>query len=250
MLSFVVVAGIHYVFIFGLPENENVQVSMDDRRAYSEIIERANESIKKRKPKLSDFAVSGNEKISLKSKSDLNYESLHEFTYCLPFKPGNAYLVSQTEGQTHKNNSKNAIDFVIPTGAGVYAARSGRVIHVIDHYKSRGRDESYLRKANQVLVRHADDTLGLYAHLDHKGAKVKVGEYVKAGDHIGFSGDTGYSAGAHLHFEVFKDARQKSLPVRFWTSESPSEKLKARKKYFASRDCVREKRELDEIAKY
>src|SRR5262249_37307753 len=71
---------------------------------------------------------------------------------------------------------------------------------------------------NYVLVRHSDGTLGHYCHLQKGGVTVKPGQFVKAGQLIAHSGNTGFSSGAHLHFSVFKtrDGRERiSLPVKF-----------------------------------
>lgn len=53
---------------------------------------------------------------------------------------------------------------------------------------------------NYVMVRHHNGLESLYGHLSKR--LVNVGQEVKAGDLIGFGGNTGRSSGPHLHFEV------------------------------------------------
>jgi len=53
---------------------------------------------------------------------------------------------------------------------------------------------------NYLVVRHYNGLETLYGHL--KQPLVKVGQYVKAGELIGWGGSTGRSTGPHLHFEV------------------------------------------------
>ena len=84
----------------------------------------------------------------------------------------------------------------------VYAAEDGTVDQVQDwdgHTKTGM--QSY---GNMVRIKHAPYKGGVlqtrYAHLSRYC--VKLGQQVKAGDLIGYSGTTGNVFGAHLHFEV------------------------------------------------
>ena len=53
---------------------------------------------------------------------------------------------------------------------------------------------------NYVMLRHHNGLETLYGHLTER--LVKVGQHVKAGELIGWGGNTGRSSGPHLHFEV------------------------------------------------
>lgn len=126
--------------------------------------------------------------------------------YRLPYPDGRIYTISQAPGgpvTTHNTpESQFAVDFTMPEGTFVLAARDGVVIDVEDGY-TEGRKTARLRsQANDVRILHGDGTIATYAHLKPGGVAVKIGQPVKAGKVIGYSGSTGYSSGPHLHFVV------------------------------------------------
>lgn len=82
------------------------------------------------------------------------------------------------------------VDFASAEGEAVFAVMDGVVI---GNYKS----VSY---GNCILICHADGSVSVYAHLQY--AFARVGEMLVAGAQIGTVGQTGYTTGAHLHFEI------------------------------------------------
>ncbi len=143
--------------------------------------------------------------------------------YRLPF--GGTAKRILTQGQngrfTHTGTSAYSYDFAMPIGTPILAARRGRVVEVNDGHTKSGVSPEFLDKANAVTLLHADGTFGTYAHLD-PGAGVRPGMLVNVGDPIGFSGDTGFSTGPHLHFSVWKATTEggTTVPIHFHSSRS------------------------------
>lgn len=118
-------------------------------------------------------------------------------------------------GPTHQQpQSRYAVDFEVPDGTPVLAARGGLVIDVVDRFEAGGLDVALDGKANIVRVEHDDGSMALYAHLAPRSARVRIGERVVTGTRLGDSGHTGYASGPHLHFavQVNEDFALTSIP--------------------------------------
>jgi murein DD-endopeptidase MepM/ murein hydrolase activator NlpD len=160
------------------------------------------------------------------------------YVYTLPFEAGAAFRVTQGFNGTysHTGADQYAIDFKMSTGTAVHAAREGRVVKIKDDSNQGGGERKYINYANYILIKHADGTIANYAHLGKGGARVKVGDYVRAGELIALSGSTGFSSGPHLHFSVFKtrDGKERlSIPVKFQTGNGTGMILAEGKTYKA-----------------
>jgi len=101
-------------------------------------------------------------------------------------------------------NGHNGIDLRAPVGAPVRAAESGviKATGNTDYICPRG---SYGR---WILIEHPNKLATLYAHLSL--VRVSPRQEIARGDVIGYSGNTGYTTGPHLHFTVY-DARTVEL---------------------------------------
>ncbi|WP_286231327.1 M23 family metallopeptidase [Neobacillus mesonae] len=84
------------------------------------------------------------------------------------------------------------IDFAMPEGTELRSLMNGTVERVVDFGTNN------LGKG--VFIRNEDGTLSIYGHMSQ--IKVKLGEKLQAGESIGFSGNTGNSTGAHLHYAM------------------------------------------------
>lgn len=106
-----------------------------------------------------------------------------------PFASANA--------QVYRGAGHNGVDFGTARGTRVKAALSGTIMGTGNTDAVSGC-YSY---GKWVMVRHKNGLATLYAHLDV--ISVKQGQEVATGETIGFSGNTGYSTGPHLHFGVY-----------------------------------------------
>ena len=161
-----------------------------------------------------------------------------ESVYALPYHSDAAFKVIQAFHGTysHFGEQEYAIDWEMPEGTAILAARAGVVVGVKEDEDRGGASETYRDYANYVRVRHSDGTIGEYVHLRKDGATVNVGDAVAAGDQLGFSGNTGFSSTPHLHFWVFKAVdgyTRASFPIRFKTREGSPIRLKQGRKYTA-----------------
>ncbi len=144
-----------------------------------------------------------------------NYDT--EFAYALPFQKGKKSTIGQGYHGKFSHYNIFALDFSLAIGTEVLAARDGVVIAVKEDSNHGCKDRRCKSQANYVLIYHADGTFGSYVHLKKGGSNVNPGDEVKAGQIIGLSGNTGWSSGPHLHFEVYlpEMTRRKSVKTKF-----------------------------------
>ena len=136
-----------------------------------------------------------------------------ETSYELPFSKGTRHKILQGfHGKlSHKAHEAYALDFDLPEGTEVRAARAGLVVEVKEDFTRGGWDPTLKEFANTVIVAHTDGTLARYVHLKKNGAVVDPGQWVNSGDLIGYSGNTGLSTGPHLHFDVYHPKGKETL---------------------------------------
>lgn len=108
----------------------------------------------------------------------------------------------------HVVRPHTGVDYAAPAGTPVVALGDGVV--TFRAYKGGG--------GNTIRIRHNSTYETGYLHLSKYAKGLKVGQYVKQGEVIGYVGSTGASTGPHLDFRVWKNG----TPVNPLTLDSPS----------------------------
>lgn len=113
----------------------------------------------------------------------------------------------------------------------VVAHSKGRVIRVIDNCDiNTSGDPNYggspvnynpSNPGNMVVIEHEGGYVTRYLHLAYGTVKVKTGDEVEKGQVIGYMGSTGYSFGAHLHFDISDPSGSKINPGPYLDGDLP-----------------------------
>ena len=112
----------------------------------------------------------------------------------------------------HTQKMHTGVDLVMDSGTPLYATGDG-VVHTV-----KSEATGYGR---QIVIDHGFGYKTRYAHMQE--VILKVGTPVKRGDCVGFSGNTGSSTGAHLHYEVLYKDNQVNPANYYDLSMTPEE---------------------------
>ncbi len=97
----------------------------------------------------------------------------------------------------YKSPSHNGIDIRASVGTPIYAAEDGIVV-------ATGNQDNYCYKGAYgrfIVIKHNNNLTTLYGHLSL--ISVNSGQTIKRGQIIGYSGNSGFTTGPHLHFTVY-----------------------------------------------
>lgn len=160
------------------------------------------------------------------------------YLYRLPYAEGRRFGVLQGYGSrfSHTGNETYTVDFDMPRGTAVHAAREGTVVDVVAHHGEGCWGDRCRDKANYIVILHEDGSTGEYYHLLRDGVLVSVGDTVRRGQKIALSGNSGHSTMPHLHFgvyEVIEWGATRALPVRFDSAEGVIERPRRGRGYTA-----------------
>jgi hypothetical protein len=119
----------------------------------------------------------------------------------VPFACGRVFPVSHGHDTgSHLQNDTYAWDFRMPVGTPVVSSEEG-VVRLARGDSTQGAcDPKMAQYANYVVVAHEGGVETQYLHFS--AVVVKPGDKVRKGQLLGYSGNTGWSCGPHLHFKV------------------------------------------------
>ena len=116
------------------------------------------------------------------------------------FPPVNGSISSKFD----LNEKHFAVDIVIPINTPVKATSDGRVL-----FASWTSDAGYV-----IIIDHGDELISAYKH--NSSLTKSQGDFVKQGEIIALSGNSGGSSGAHLHFEIRNTKTERPInPLQF-----------------------------------
>lgn len=170
------------------------------------------------------FPVAGfsQQQYSINDLKNGKFKADSSFIYNLPFENKKKVFLIQAYESSFSHKGERALDFKVKNGTKICAARDGVVSSAREDSDKGGLKDENISDGNFVTIKHDDGSVAHYWHLQKDGVLVNIGDTIKAGQPIGLSGNTGYSAFPHLHFEVQgydATGNYKQLPTRFYTDK-------------------------------
>lgn len=109
-------------------------------------------------------------------------------------------ITGETTGYCGSGKPHTGIDFAAPTGTPIYAAHDGVIIKTYDNGTNcYGSCNSTQAVGIGFRIDNQDGTISMYMHMS-KRENLSKGTSVKAGQLLGYVGNTGSSTGPHLHY--------------------------------------------------
>jgi murein DD-endopeptidase MepM/ murein hydrolase activator NlpD len=161
--------------------------------------------LRRRAPAFTRCAAAG--AIALCAAAGVGAQEKSKGVYRIPFENGTSVGVTN---DFNKHKPLGRIDMSGKGGGGEYkivAAADGTVRYVVDNFSKTGLDSDKEPCTNNyVWIEHANGEWTKYSHMQQNSstqkARLKVGQFVKAGTYLGDEGKVGCASGDHLHFEV------------------------------------------------
>ena len=164
----------------------------------------------------------GQQQYSIQDLKSGKFKEDNSYIYSLPFENKKKVFLIQAYDSKMSHKGEYALDFKVKKKTKICAAREGVVIAAREDSDKGGLKPENLSDGNYITIKHSDGSVAHYWHLNKDGVLVNVGDTVSKGQVIGLTGNTGYSAFPHLHFEVVgNDAvgNYGQVPTRFSTNK-------------------------------
>ena len=186
-------------------EAERKEIEAEIQRQAAEAQRRYEESLRQQQAAAQQQAQSQNQNQGESYSGPMNFSvdpSAAGFSWPVPGHSGISSTYGYRWGTLHAGIDISDGGIM---GAPVCAARAGTVIRM-NNSCTHNYPKSYGcgcggNYGNYVMIAHDGTYSTLYGHLT--SAAVSVGDYVEAGQVIGYAGTTGWSTGPHVHFEVY-----------------------------------------------
>lgn len=140
----------------------------------------------------------------------------------------------------YKRNGKTklhkGLDLISGERSNVLAVADGVVVACANNIKGTNKNTGTLGMGNYVVLQHTDSEGNIwqtrYQHMEFNSVVVKKGNTVKAGQKLGIIGNTGYSTGRHLHFDVrTKKHQADGIYASGWYFVSPKEYIQGKRNF-------------------
>lgn len=120
---------------------------------------------------------------------------------CRVLKSGKYTITQEYNNELHKGidivKEGYQLDYIV-------AHSDGIVVQLISNCTSNTPNDK-TNPGNMIKLDHGNGYYTRYLHLAYNSIDVNLGDKVKKGQILGYMGNTGYSFGGHLHFEVLED---------------------------------------------
>lgn len=109
-------------------------------------------------------------------------------------------ITGETTGYCGSGNEHSGMDFAAPVGTPIYAAHDGVIVKTYDYSSNcYGSCSSTQGVGIGFRIDNQDGTVSMYMHMSQR-MNLSRGTTVKAGQLLGYVGNTGSSTGPHLHY--------------------------------------------------
>ena len=116
------------------------------------------------------------------------------------------YNLNRRHPVLHTIRAHKGVDYAANKGSPIRATGDGTILFA-EYNGGCG---------NEIKIKHSEDYVTRYCHLDKFSSRTKVGRKVKQGQTIGYVGSTGLATGPHLHYEFHVNGKHTDpLKVKF-----------------------------------